>query len=567
MLAATRRQRARAANDTGEQALLVTRKNGWIDTLFDARSEAVCRSAALADDVYCSIVAKGRLAIDAETARRLVVAIGTEPPPLSDTDDFFACRARHAAGRACEAARVIFHHAKKGACDSAHLLLEAGFVPTAVGAYRRSVSVALSAEPLDIEKLSAFGLARSCAEALEALAAGVVQRDPGPDDAFRTSRVPVGAEYVSRGVLETMTMVLTARGDENIRSDFGTRSDSTPIARLRDATLELASSVFMCMRDLSSIDASLVRAIGSFVGNDWTGALALGALTYLATIHEDMEPPKGLTDAASRALCEPQVVEAIANTLSHGYTSCALIVEVLVKATPHARALATPSVIAALLEVISLNDDDARTAYEKRHRYGRTSRTQQHTGFVTPDGGPVDRRLPPDELCLIAVRAMLKAGSFAAAPNLEAALVVPIVDKLRASFVDPTPGPELYELRCACFAILETLAPRHAKEIVKAGGIDVAMDCLKQLKLPGSTAVLRLTEMSAHNPLNFLHELIITGPAYADAVRLELKEFTNHPEFSTFDRLCDTWHGTSWRAWFVQQLANAPGGPPAWMQA
>ena len=163
MLAATRRQRARAANDTGEQALLVTRKNGWIDTLYDARSEAVCRSAALADDVYCSIVAKGRLAIDAETARRLVVAIGTEPPPLSDTDDFFACRARHAAGRACEAARVIFHHAKKGACDSAHLLLEAGFVPAAVGAYRRSVSVALSAEPLDIEKLSAFGLARSCA--------------------------------------------------------------------------------------------------------------------------------------------------------------------------------------------------------------------------------------------------------------------------------------------------------------------------------------------------------------------------------------------------------------------
>ena len=157
---------------------------------------------------------------------------------------------------------------------------------------------------------------------------------------------------------------------------------------------------------------------------------------------------------------------------------------------------------------------------------------------------------------------LLKAGSFAAAPNLEAALVVPIVDKLRASFVDPTPGPELYELRCACFAILETLAPRHAKEIVKAGGIDVAMDCLKQLKLPGSTAVLRLTEMSAHNPLIFLNQLIIAGPAYADAVRLELKEFTSHPESQTF-----TEYGTSWRAWFLQQLINAPGGPPAWMEA
>ena len=355
----------------GEQALLVTRKNGWIDTLFDARSEAVCRSARSRRWVllYCG---EGRLAIDAETARRLVLAIGTEPPPLSDTDDFSACRARHAAGARLRAARVIFRHAKEGACDSAYLLLEAGFVPAALGAYRRSVSVALSAEPLDVEKLSAFGLAGSCAEALEALTNGLVQRDPGPDDAFRTSRVPVGAEYVSRGVLETMKMVLTARGDENVRSDFGTRSDSTPIARLRDATLDLASSVFMCMRDLSSIDASLVRAIGSFVGNDWTGALALGALSYLATIHEDMEPSKGLTDAASRALCEPQVVEAIADALSHGYTSCAMILEVLAKATPHARALATPCVIAALLEVISLSDDGQRHGLREKTPMGRT---------------------------------------------------------------------------------------------------------------------------------------------------------------------------------------------------
>ena len=163
------------AGDTGEQALLVTRKNGWIDTLFDARSEAVCRAPALTDDGYCSIVAKGRLAIDAETARRLVLAIGTEPPPLSDTDDFSACRARHAAGRACEAASVVFRHAKEGACDSAYLLLEAGFVPAAVGAYRRSVSVALSAEPLDVERIQRLRRA----EALEALTNGLVQKGPG----------------------------------------------------------------------------------------------------------------------------------------------------------------------------------------------------------------------------------------------------------------------------------------------------------------------------------------------------------------------------------------------------
>ena len=72
---------------------------------------------------------------------------------------------------------------------------------------------------------------------------------------------------------------------------------------------------------------------------------------------------------------------------SNGYTDCAMIVEVLVKATPHARALATPSVVAALLEVISLNDDDARTAYENKHRLW-TSRTQQPRAIVTPEGGP-----------------------------------------------------------------------------------------------------------------------------------------------------------------------------------
>ncbi len=57
MVAATRRQRVRAASNTGEQVLLLLRKNGCLDTLSVARSEAVCRSAALADDWYCSILA------------------------------------------------------------------------------------------------------------------------------------------------------------------------------------------------------------------------------------------------------------------------------------------------------------------------------------------------------------------------------------------------------------------------------------------------------------------------------------------------------------------------------
>jgi len=98
MVAATRRQRARAASNTGEQALLVLRKNGWMASPDDARSEAVCRAAALTDDTYGLVCAgEGRLTIDAATAQRLVLAISTEPPPLSDADDFFSCRARNAA--------------------------------------------------------------------------------------------------------------------------------------------------------------------------------------------------------------------------------------------------------------------------------------------------------------------------------------------------------------------------------------------------------------------------------------------------------------------------------------
>ena len=112
-----------------------------------------------------------------------------------------------------------------------------------------------------------------------------------------------------------------------------------------------------------------------------------------------------------------------------------------------------------------------------------------------------------------------------------------------------------------CLGILETLAPRQPRAIIEAGGLDVAIDLLKQLKLPASTAVRRLTERSARNVCAFLVPLIAAGPAYADAVRLELKEFTNHPEFFTFMEYAN--RGTL--HWFALQLANAPGGPPAFL--
>ena len=97
----------------------------------------------------------------------------------------------------------------------------------------------------------------------------------------------------------------------------------------------------------------------------------------------------------------------------------------------------------SLLKVISLNSDKARTAYEKQHKYGSTSRWTEHTGFVptdgtgfvATDGGHVEHTREVDELCACALLSLLGVGAFAAEPKLEAALVVPIIDKLRASCV------------------------------------------------------------------------------------------------------------------------------------
>ena len=282
MVASTRRQRARAASNTGEQALLLLRKNGWMASPDDARSEAVCLAAALDDDTYGAyglVCTEGRLTIDAATAQRLVLAISTEPP-LSGADDFFSFRTRNAAERACGASRVIFHHAKEGACDSTYLLLEAGFVPAAIEVYQRSVSVALSDETLDVERIEAFKLAWSAANALEALASSVGQRTQGPNDAFQTTRADVCGEYVTLGVLETVSTVLAA---SNL-------SDSPMLAFLRLRTLDLADSMFLGLRDVSVVDASLVRDIGAYVSDSdgQVASLALSALYSMAVMQGEV---------------------------------------------------------------------------------------------------------------------------------------------------------------------------------------------------------------------------------------------------------------------------------------
>jgi len=420
--------------------------------------------------------------------------------------------------------------------------------------------VALSNETSDVERIEAFKLAWSAANALEALASSVGQRTQGPNDAFQTTRADVCGNYATLGVLETVSAVLGA----------SKLSDSPMLAFLRLHTLILADGMFLGLRDVSVVDASLVRDIGSYVGGSdgQLASLALSALYSMAVMQDEvMEASKSLTDAALEALCEPHLVEAIAHAISRGcVVSGGFIIETLAdKAPSHAHAFAKPSVVGALLKVISLDSDETRTAYEKQDKYVDCTRGQWHTGFVAAGsdnpGVHHDRKI--DELSAAALLAILKAGAVTASPKLGAAVVVPILDKLRASFVDPTPGPELYEIRRVCLEILETLAPLHAKAIIEAGGVDVAIDLLKQLKLPGSTAVRRLTQMAARNPCAFLEPLIKARPAYADAVRLELMEFTYQPEFVPFVEY--TIDDETVRNWFVQQLENAPGGPPGWV--
>ena len=98
-------------------------------------------------------------------------------------------------------------------------------------------------------------------------------------------------------------------------------------------------------------------------------------------------------------------------------------------------------------------------------------------GLVCTGGVEHDRKI--DELSAVALLAILKTGAVAASPELGAAIVVPILDKLRASFVDPTPGPELYEIRRVCLEILETLAPLHKKETFVQSFTFASGNCIK----------------------------------------------------------------------------------------
>ena len=126
-MAANRQRTSSNAGEKALKALHVLRQSG-VGTVQAARLDAVSKSLALGDPTDKSpddVV--GRLTLDAETARRLVDAIRTTPPPLSEAG-FGSLRARNASKRACDAGYSLLEFARQGACDGASLLLEAGFV-------------------------------------------------------------------------------------------------------------------------------------------------------------------------------------------------------------------------------------------------------------------------------------------------------------------------------------------------------------------------------------------------------------------------------------------------------
>ena len=574
-MAANRQRTSSNAGEKALKALHVLRQSG-VGTVQAARLDAVSRSLALGDPTDKSpFDVVGRLTLDAETARRLVDAIRTTPPPLSDADadDFGQRRARNAPRRACDAGWSLLEFARRGACDGASLLLEAGFVPAAVEAYHRAVSVALGGAadaPLAAVKIDAFMLAQSCADALERVS---YCTDPfsGNAHALGTSRDAVCGEYASLGILGPISAVFAASGD------------SPQLASLREATFRLLSTFFMGISDRSLVDASLVTALGACLGggDEKAAASAVCALHSLVDL-TGRASGQDLTDAALQAFCTPEMVGAIVDMLARGHgVASGQIIQLLAKSTPHARAFATRRVVGALLQVVSL-DGAALAAYTEQLR-GKEQilRVAIHAGFPPAAGGPtwsanlvsanlvsptdVEYRASAAEQCVETLSAMLDAGLLSRA--LAADVIVPLVEKLRASCVNPTPGPNLYELRHLCLGVLEALAPRHANAIVAAGCVDVAIDLLKQLKLPGSTARPELTRAAARNVCVFLDPLIEAAtPVDANRARLELKAFASResPEFVAF---YDEYASGNTRGWFDRQLVAAPGGPPDWLQA
>ena len=97
--------------------------------------------------------------------------------------------------------------------------------------------------------------------------------------------------YVALGILETFSAVLAA----------SKLSDSPALAYQRHHMLNLAGSTFMGLRDLSLVDASLVRDIGSYVGD------SDGQGSFESTSHLQLVLSPQQDDERLRKLRPPQM--------------------------------------------------------------------------------------------------------------------------------------------------------------------------------------------------------------------------------------------------------------------
>ena len=139
VMASNRQRTSSNAGENALKALHVLRQSG-VGTVQAARLDAVSKSLALGDPTDKSpddVV--GRLTLDAETARRLVDAIGL------GRRRSVRRRRRWALTRATPSRRLgrrpdsLLEFARLWACDGASLLLEAGFVPAAVASHESAL--------------------------------------------------------------------------------------------------------------------------------------------------------------------------------------------------------------------------------------------------------------------------------------------------------------------------------------------------------------------------------------------------------------------------------------------
>mmetsp|Transcript_258 Transcript_258/g.706 ORF Transcript_258/g.706 Transcript_258/m.706 type:complete len:390 (+) Transcript_258:543-1712(+) len=325
------------------------------------------------------------------------------------------------------------------------------------------------------------------------------------------------------GLLDACAAVLARRYSDGVpsRRRDGRKFSASDLPFLGEATMDLVEGLVEGLGDASTvIKPALLTEIlhqARSAHFNFTGGHALAALFSIVEAHHDAEPAKRLPPALVDMLFSAPALAVFVEGTVNGSGGCvAGILKNLVEAEPtRARELATPEITSAMCDVIALNDDAAREAYRSLalfHQYTRFS----HSGY----GETVVIRRSDDLRVAPMMFGLIEAGAYVGSAALLAPLVSVVVEKLRLTTIAPTPGPLLFEMRAACMRLFLKLAISNNRAILDAGGVDVVLVLLEQLKLPGSTAIARLTAFVARLTLSCLVALILSAdPADEAAIR------------------------------------------------